>query len=550
MQITDKLREICARYPSHELFAVPRRVQAAWGLPQAAWTYAEAVARVDALARRYRGAGYGPGHRVALLLENRPQHFFHWLALNALGAAAVPLNPELGPEEIAYQLAHSGSVLVTALPERIGAVAGIAASLSIPVASAEAEVLPRAARAPPGLAAGAAVGASAAGDDRECALLYTSGTTGKPKGCLLTNGYFLGFGEWYAAQRGYIALRDGAERLLQPLPTFHINAMANSFMGMLFTGGTQVILDRFHPREWWAEAIETRASCFHYLGVMPAMLLALPSATHERAHGLRFGMGGGVQPAHHAAFEARFGVRLLEGWAMTETGGGGIMCAMDEPRHVGSRCIGRPGRAGPPMEARVVDEEGNEVPTGAPGELLVRAQGADPRRRFFAGYLKDAAATAAAWAGGWLRTGDIVRRGADDSFFFVDRRKNIIRRSGENISAVEVEAVLGSHPAVRQVGVLAVADEIREEEVMAVIALHDPAQANAALAGALFDLCRERLAYYKAPGYVAFVASLPTTATQKIRKADLGELVRAPGRHPDCFDLRDRKRRDAGARQT
>ncbi|MCZ7562903.1 MAG: AMP-binding protein [Burkholderiales bacterium] len=381
-------------------------------------------------------------------------------------------------------------------------------------------------------------------------MLYTSGTTGRPKGCILTNGYFRGFGEWYAAQRGYIALAEGAERLLQPLPTFHINAMANSFMGMLYTGGAQVILDRFHPREWWAEAVETRATCFHYLGVMPAMLLALPAGAHDRAHGLRFGMGGGVQPAHHAAFEARFGVRLLEGWAMTETGGGGIMCAMAEPRHVGARCIGRPDRAGPPMEARVVDEDGNDVAADVAGELLVRARGPDPRRRFFAGYLKDAEATAAAWAGGWLHTGDVVRRDAHGSFFFVDRRKNIIRRSGENISAVEVEAVLAAHPAVRQVGVLAVADAIREEEVMAVVALHDAAQAGAALADALFEHCRERLAYYKAPGYVAFVASLPTTATQKVRKSALGELARAPDRHPDCFDLRERKRRDAAARRT
>ncbi|MCL4801657.1 MAG: AMP-binding protein, partial [Burkholderiales bacterium] len=511
MQITDKLREICARYPSRALFAVPRRVQAAWRLPQAAWTYEETAATVEALARRYRDAGYGPGHRVALLLENRPQHFFHWLALNALGASVVPLNPDLRPDETAYQLAHSESALVVALSGRVDAASEVAATLGIPVAVDDAAGFPPAARTP-------AAAAAAAGEEAECALLYTSGTTGKPKGCILTNGYFLGFGEWYAAQRGYIALRDGEERLLQPLPTFHINAMANSFIGMLFTGGAQVILDRFHPRQWWAEAVETRATCFHYLGVMPAMLLALPAAAHDRAHDLRFGMGGGVQPAHHAAFEERFGTRLLEGWAMTETGGGGIMCAMDEPRHVGGRCIGRPGRAGPPMEARVVDEHGDDVAPGVPGELLVRARGPDPRRRFFGGYLKDAEATAAAWAGGWLHTGDIVRRGEDGSFFFVDRRKNIIRRSGENISAVEVEAALASHPAVRQVGVLAVADEIREEEVMAVVALHDPAQAGAALAGALFDHCRERLAYHKAPGYVAFVATLPTTATQKIRK--------------------------------
>jgi len=514
------------RWGAQPLFILPQAVAMRWGLAQTVWTYEDVAGAVATLREVYRSAGYGPGHRVALLLENRPAHFLHWLALNGLGVSVVPVNPDYSRDEAAYLLSHSGAVLTVALPERLAQIDG----LGVPAITdgAPPPAAPTAARAP------------AAPGDGECALIYTSGTTGRPKGCLLSDRYFMGWADWYLAQGGQIALRPGQERLITPLPSFHVNAMGNSFMGMLGAGGAQVIIDRFHPRTWWAMVRETRATCCHYLGVMPAILLAMPESPDERAHDLRFGLGGGVHPDHHAAFETRFGLPLLEGWAMTETGGACLLAAVDAPRHVGQRCLGKPGRPGPAMEARVVDEAGNPLPPGSPGELVVRAAGDDPRRGLFSGYLNDPEATAEIWRSGWLHTGDIMRSDADGSLFFVDRLKNIIRRSGENISALEVEGAVGTHPSVSQVAVVAVSDPIRDEEVMACVVPKDPCD-EAALADDIFYHVAGQLAYFKVPGFVTFMDCLPTTSTQKIRKADLGTLADNPAGHPRSHDLRDLK---------
>lgn len=526
------LFETARKLPDNDLFVVPRWLAEKWRLPRANVRYREMVETVEALAERYRRAGYGAGHRVALLLENRPDHFVHFMALNAVGAGIVPLNPDYGADELRYALEHSECVLAVVLPERKAQVAPVAAALGVPVALGSDTALPPPRRAAPGGPAGLMA---------EAALLYTSGTTGRPKGCMLSNEYFLGWGEWYAAQNEPLKLRWGQERLMQPLPTFHTNATGNSFMGMLISGGAQVILDRFHPRSWWQDAVETGATCFHYLGVMPAMLLNLPPSPLDRAHNIRFAMGGGVHNAHHAAFEERFGIVLTNGWAMTETGGSATLVDWEEPRRIGRQCMGRANRPGPPMEVRIVDDAGNEVPPGASGNFLVRAKGPNPRKRFFSGYLKDEAATAAAWKGGWLNTGDIVRQDAEGYLYFMDRKKAIVRRSGENIACAEVEEVLSQHAAVGEVSVLAVRDEIREEEVMAVIVPRPAHKPDAALADAIFEHCRQRFAYYKAPGYIAFLTEMPTTATQKIRKSDLGDLAENPARHPNCFDLRAKK---------
>lgn len=189
--------------------------------------------------------------------------------------------------------------------------------------------------------------------------------------------------------------------MLTPLPLFHMNALACSVMAMLSTGGSLTVLDRFHPRSWWASVREARATIVHYLGVMPPMLIGAPQSPADRDHDVRFGFGAGVPPQLHGPFEARFGFPLVEAWAMTETGAGGVITAHEEPRHVGTGCFGR---ASVDVEARVVGEDGVDVPAGAPGELLVRRAGLEPCDGFFAAYLKDEAATQAAWAGGWLHT--------------------------------------------------------------------------------------------------------------------------------------------------
>jgi acyl-CoA synthetase (AMP-forming)/AMP-acid ligase II len=457
------------------------------------YRYAEALDAVQAAARRYRDAGYRAGHRVALEAVPGAGFLLHFLALNSLGASVVPLNPEAHPAERRYVVEHSeASAVVTR------------AHLQDPPAPA----------APRGAT--------------ECALLYTSGTTGRPKGCLLSNAYFLNIGRRYLDEGGLCEVRQGAERLLTPLPLFHMNALAVSTTAMILAAGCVVQLDRFHPGSWWRDVVVSEATIVHYLGVMPAILLSLPASPLERAHRVRFGYGANANPRDHAAFEARFGFPLIEAWAMTETGGGAVIAASREPRHVGTRCIGRP-----PRELDILIDE-------ASGELLVRQRGEEPRRGFFSGYLKDQAATEAAWLGGWFHTGDAVRRGADGQLHFVDRIKNIIRRSGENIAALEVEAALAGHPAVRQVAVVATPDEVRDEEVLAFVIPDRNVEPCEATAISIQDWCLERLSYFKAPGYVAFIDTLPTTSTNKVQKAKLADFVLDPQRR---FDLRARKKR-------
>ena len=214
-----------------------------------------------------------------------------------------------------------------------------------------------------------------------------------------------------------------------------------------------------------------------------------------------------------------------------------------EPRHVGTQLL-RPRR--PFVETRIVDEKGIDVGVDVPGELLVRAAGDDPRRDFFLGYLKDDAATEAAWADGWFHTGDVVRRSAEGDFHFVDRRKNVIRRSGENISAVEVESVLNEHPAV---AASARRGDARPDARRRGARLHRPAQGARTrrrprrLATSIVRHALERLAYFKAPGYVAFVDALPLTVSQKIQRGELRELARNLPGAPNCIDTRAMKRR-------
>jgi acyl-CoA synthetase (AMP-forming)/AMP-acid ligase II len=313
---------------------------------------------------------------------------------------------------------------------------------------------------------------------------------------------------------------------------------------MVMSGGCVIQLDRFHPRSWWRDVNETRATGIHCLGVMPAILLGLKSSAEETAHGVRYGTAANVEPQHHAAFEKRFGFPLVEGWAMTETGAGAAISADDEPRHLGTRCFGKPGAD---VELRIVDEAGSDVTEGTPGELLVRHAGANPKLGFFSGYLKDEAATEAGWAGGWWHTGDVVCRWEDGTLHFVDRRKNVIRRSGENISALEVEEMLRAHPMVAQVAVTGVADEVRGEEVMACIVPSKPAGEGDARA--IFEWAMERTAYFKCPGWIAFVESLPTTATQKLQRGALRELGAGLLGAANCFDLRAAKRRTQAAQK-
>lgn len=502
-------------------------------------SYEEAGVAVERAIVGYRQAGYGPGHHVGLLLGNRAEFYIHWLALNAIGAAVVPIGSSLTAQEASYLLQHGDVDLLVHLPEFHAAAERATHSVGSP-----ATTTPQAVDA---LSAPRAGGRrSSGGSSGEAAIIFTSGSTGRPKGCVLSNRYFLTFGRWYKDLGGRCTLNAGTERLITPLPLNHVNALAFSSMGMIMTGGCIIQLDRFRSPEWWPTVIESRATIMHYLGVMPAMLLQIPAHSGDRAHSLRFGFGGGVRGALHASFEDRFGVPLIEAWAMTETGGAGTISTHIGERHVGSGCIGEPSAAY--AEAEILNDDGRPASIDAVGELVVRATGSDPRSGFFSGYYKDPVATENAWQGGWLHTGDLARRAADGAFFFVGRRKQMIRRSGENVSAAEVEAVLSMDPRVKEVAVVPVPDQVREEEVFAFIVAADDMVPAGPLADDILRAAAERLAYYKLPGYFAFVDSLPVTATQKPRYGLISELARsllAAAPIPLLFDFR-RAKRDYG----
>jgi crotonobetaine/carnitine-CoA ligase len=382
----------------------------------------------------------------------------------------------------------------------------------------------------------------------EAALLYTSGTTGRPKGCILTNEYFHSFGACYVELGGRLSMREGEERLFNPLPLHHANCLSVAAPAMLLTGGCLIFPDRFHASTWWKDLIATRATAAQFQGIIPNILLKLPPSAEDRAHQVRFALCAGIEPTHHEVFEQRYGIPVVEMWAMSETGR--LISDNHEPRSIHTRAFGR---ANQWVEARAVDEHDREVPPGTQGELVIRHSAATPRKGFFSGYLKNTEATEEAWRNGWFHTGDAVVCDEKGVFYFLDRKKNIIRRAGENIAAAEIEACLTSHDKVKQVAVLAAPDEVREEEVMACVIAKPEADvstpdARAALARELFDWCNGRMAYFKAPGWVLFVDSLPTGTSAKVQKIHIFPPGTDPRQRPGVIDLRPLKKSDKKTR--
>ena len=344
-------------------------------------------------------------------------------------------------------------------------------------------------------------------------------------------------GAWYAALGGLFSLHPGKDRIYNPLPLYHVNSGIVSLLGAIAAGCCQVQPDRFNPRRWWREVNATRATIVHYLGVVAPMLLNQPPSAADRDHLVRAGFGAGIEPALHRVFEERFGFPMVEVWGMTEFCR--VLSDNHEPRDVGTRAFGK---AVPGVDIRVVDEHDRDVPDGTPGEMLVRHSAETPRRGAFSGYLKNAEETERGWRGGWFHTGDTVWRGPDGMHHFVDRKKNIIRRSGENIAAAEIEALLLTHPDIAQAAVMSVKDEVREEEVLACIVTRSGSD-DRALAESIFAYCNERLAYYKAPGWIWFTGELPTTGTQKIQKHVMFPGMSDPRESPGMIDFRALKRR-------
>lgn len=507
LTIPDAFAAVAARRPDHPFLV--------WG--DDAVTYAAAGERIGRVAAGLARLGVGPGDRVACYLGNGPEFLWTWLGVNALGAILVPINTAYRIEEAAYPVEHAGArLLVTGADgfEVAREVYRRSRTLTelvvvgegdwdrgVPFADLLDEApIPLEGRATP---------------DAIATFIYTSGTTGRPKGVMQPHRNYVLTGEGF---RAWLDLGPD-DRLMTPLPLFHINAQAYSTMGTLAAGATLVLLERFSASRFWAEARRHGATEANVIGSMLALLAKAPPGPDDRAHRLRLLYGAPVPRELFEPFERRFGVTLLEGYGLSECTFGTILPLR------GAR---KPGSMGLPRELpargitnamKVVAADGRECAPGEAGEIVIR------NAVTMAGYHADPAATAGALRDGWLWTGDWGYRDADGYFYFVDRRKDVIRRRGENIASGEVEAVLDAHPAVLESAVVGVPSALAEDDVVAVVV---PRPGAAPTEAELQAWCAERLAHFKVPARVRFADALPKTPTAKVQKDRLRAELRAP----------------------
>ncbi len=453
---------------------------------------AEQVERVR--THLVRTHGVAPGQRVAVVMKNSLLSPVTWLGILAAGAVAVPVNSRLGELDARFVLEHSGAVAA--------------------VVDATTEDLVRRA-APPSVRAlvrastllgdppGPPVDRSDLSVTDVANIQYTSGTTGFPKGCLLTHGYWQRMG---AATSELFGLTE-RDTLLTSQPHSYIDPQWN-VVAALRAGARLVLLDGFHPATFMQDVSRFGVTFFYCLGVMPLLLLKQPSTTLDLS-ALRRVFCSAIPPDRHAEIEQRWGAPWSEVFGMTETGVNIGVSAADHDRTVGTGSLGR---ALDHNEVAVVDPEGREVQRGEVGELVLRGRG------FMLGYHRDPEATAAFFRQGWAHTGDLASLDEEGFVRFRGRLKDMIRRAGENVAAVEVEAALASHRSVAHCAVRSVPDPDLGEEIKAYVVLADGADADA---GSLADFLRQRLAPFKVPRYWEFRESLPHTPSERVAKGQL-----------------------------
>jgi crotonobetaine/carnitine-CoA ligase len=459
-----------------------------------AWSYAQAPLVAATSAGRLAALGLRRGDRVGILAANSAELMAVLLGCLWSGVIAVPINTQAKAPQIRHIVGLAG---IRVLIADAGLRAEVDADVVVHDIAAPSDFAPQD-------AADLAPGDTAA-------ILFTSGTTGLPKGVCCPQAQLV----WWGANTADLLAITADDTLCTALPLFHVNAL-NSFYQALLHGSALVLLPRFSVSRFWTAMAAERATVTYLLGAMVPILLSRPPGPEERDHLLRAALAPGV-PAHlHTALFERTGLRPLDGYGSTETNFV-IGAKLDRQRP------GLLGPAAPGFTARVADENDAEVPPGTPGELLLRH---DEPFAFATGYWGQPDQTVAAWRNLWFHTGDRVVRDEDGWFRFVDRIKDSIRRRGENISAHEVEQVLLSHPAVAAAAVFPVRSELAEDEVMAAIVLQPgPAPDCADIASFAAAL----LPRFAVPRFIAVCDALPLTANGKVAKQALIEAGVGPG---------------------
>jgi len=483
------------------------------------WTRSELLQNVRQTAASLESIGVRQGDNVVCWLPNGPDVLRFWFAINYLGAVFVPINTAYRGGVLSHVLTNSDAEIVIGDAELLPRLNEIdergKVRLAVQVGGDRTTI--------DGIQiVGADELTTVGGEPSEPitpiepwhtqAILYTSGTTGPSKGVL--SSYMQAYA-MFGPETMPIMTAD--DRFLINMPAFHVGG-ATLLYAMLINGGSVAVVDRFSGERFWSQIRDTHSTMVFLLGVMANFVDRRPPRDDDADNPLTKVF---IVPLldYIAAFATRFGVDVYTIYNMTELSAP-IISGPNPTQH------GTCGKARPGVEIRLVDDADREVPIGEVGEIIIRT---DAPWAMNHGYFQMPEATAKAWRNGWFHTGDTARRDAEGNYYFADRLKDAIRRRGENISSMEVEAEIMAHPHVREAAVIAVASEISEDEVMAVVA---PVPGTTLDPVALIRFLEPRMAYYMIPRYIRLVDELPKTPTAKIQKTSLREW----GITPDTWD--------------
>jgi crotonobetaine/carnitine-CoA ligase len=482
------------------------------------YSYGELEAMTNRFANGFAAQGIGHGDHVAVMLPNCPEFYWVEWGLGKLGAVAVPLNTAAKGDLLRYFIDHSDAICLVVDEQWLDRVAAIAAQLpklkrcfyrgevsaaAAAIASAGISVAPLAmlesddASRPP---------LDAVSFDDTQLIMYTSGTTGPSKGVMCPHSQGHAVGRSVTVDYGY-----GPDDVLYTcLPLFHANAIWFSSYAALWADAAVALAPRFSASRFWDEIRATKSTQFNALGAMTNIIWQLPPGPHERDHSLRQCMAVPVPKEIYGEIQQRYGIELTSTFAMSENFAVTAFTTGDPAEKAGS--AGQPRGA---CQLRIVDDDGSDLPAGEVGEIWVLPL---QRGSMMKGYYNMPAETAAAFVDGWFRTGDRGYVDADGYLYFVDRKKEAIRRRGENISAYEVELILARHPAILEVAAIPVPSEMSEDEVMVYVVLRPGATLSHA---EVVYFAAEHMSHFMVPRFVEFIDGLPKTATEKLEKYKL-----------------------------
>jgi crotonobetaine/carnitine-CoA ligase len=482
-------------------------------------TFGEFNTLVNRVAHGLDDAGVGPGDRVAIMLENSIEFLASSYALKKLGAVEVAINTGFRGPGLAHVLGMTDAELLITQDTFAEPVAAVADELPRLRSVAVVGDVDAARVSLSGLAVDSYAGllseradepGRSVADTELATVLFTSGTTGPSKGCMLSHRYGVRTGEMIA--RG-IGLR-AADCLYCPFPLYHVDAAFLTVTPALVLGARAAIGRRFSASRFWDEVREFDATVFDFMGATLAILHKSDPRPDDADNPVRLAWGVPM-PSWRAEFERRFDLRLVHAYGLTD---GGMPCWEDleagEP-------LGSCGRAQHPYDVRIFDDVDDELPPGEIGEIVIRPLEADVIMK---GYWGMPDASLQAFRNMWLHTGDYGWMDADERLFFAGRKKDAIRRRGENISAWEIEEVLIAHPAIAEAVAIGVPSELSEEEVKAVVVLREGAGLTADEVRAF---CAARMARFMVPEHVEFVSEIPKTPTGKPEKYKLVAAHRA-----------------------